>query len=435
VHEQKTVRLSLFICLGAILLTIPTAYALEPIWTYSSPGASLGGVTMSANGSAIAVGAEKIWLFSRNGELLAKEPYGNQVLSTPDGVHLLTAYGSTLYFFERNATKSSFQKKWEYELPGRIRSIDMSDDSNIIAAALGAEGTYIFSSSGKMTGTNSNHSAIIRVYPYGQTIVGASTLGFYRYSPTGIRYLYQNISIGSQPDVMEIVGTGGTVVYNDAQRLVSVTIATADGAEQWKTRATADITSLAVASTGTRILVGTQNGNLDVFNDTGFLVWSYPTNPTGNPSAWVTGVALSSDGKIAVAGTYDGKIVALDSSGRELWSNVTKDHINHIAMSSDGSLVVATGDETVYAFSLSARPLSTARSLQVTASPVQQKNVTTILVTTATQKPVITDSGTRTITSEPTPYSVIRTATQSPVSEIIPFLGVVVAVLLIIRRL
>jgi hypothetical protein len=433
VNEQKTVIVSLFIFLGAILLNIPTVYALEPIWTYSSQGASIGGVTMSANGSAIAVGAEKIWLFSKNGELLAKEPYGDQVLFSPDGVHLVTSYGSTLYFFERNATKSSIQKKWEYELPGTVRSIDMSDDGNIVATALGAEGTYIFSSSGKMTGSNANYSAIVRAYPYGQTIVGASPLGFYHYSPTGIRYLYDNISMSSQPDVMEIAGTGGTVVYNDAQRLVSVNLATADGAERWKTRATADITSLAVTSTGSRILVGTQNGNVDVFNDTGILLWSYPSSPTGNQNAWVTGVALSTDGKIAVAGTYDGKIVALDSSGRELWSNVTKDHINHLAMNSDGSLVIATGDETVYAFSSSARPLSTVRSPQVTATSVQQKNTTTTSVTTATKKPVINDSSTRAITSEPTPYSVIRTATQSPVSEIIPLLGILAAFMLIAR--
>ena len=120
---------------------------------------------------------------------------------------------------------------------------------------------------------------------------------------------------------MEMTSTGSTVFYNDAQRLVSVNVATTDGAERWKTRATADITSLAMTPAGTKILVGTQNGNVDLFNDTGILLWSYPSNPSGNPNAWVTGVALSTDGKIAAAGTYDGKIVALDSAGKELWSN------------------------------------------------------------------------------------------------------------------
>ncbi len=308
---------------------------------------------------------KKYGCFQRTGNSSQRNPIGEQVLFTPNGVHLLSSYGSTLYFFERNATKSSFQKKWEYEVPGRVRSIDMSDDGKIIAASLGAEGTYIFSSSGKMTGSNANFAAIVRITPDGKKMVGASSGGFYRYSTTGSRSPYKNISLGSLPDVMEMTSSGSTVFYNDAQRLVSVNIANTDGAERWKTRATADITSLAMTPAGTKILVGTQNGNVDLYNDTGILVWSSPSNPTGNPNAWVTGVALSTDGKIAAAGTYDGKIVALDSAGRELWSNQTRDHIGHIAMSSDGSLVIATGDETVYAFSSSVQPLTTVRSPQV----------------------------------------------------------------------
>jgi hypothetical protein len=103
-------------------------------------------------------------------------------------------------------------------------------------------------------------------------------------------------------------------------------------------------------------------------------------------------------------------------------------------MSGDGSFVIATGDETVYAFSSSAHPLSTVRSPQATASPVQQKNATPLPATTATQKPVITDSITKTITPEPTTYSLIRTATQSPGSEIIPLLGIFGALMLFARR-
>jgi WD40 repeat protein len=185
---------------------------------------------------------------------------------------------------------------------------------------------------------------------------------------------------------------------------------------------------------GKKILVGTQNGNVDLFDDKGNRSWSYATNPAGTTIVGVREVALSTDGKIAAAGTYEGKIVVLDATGKELWANMTKDHINHIAMSGDGSLVVATGDETVYAFSTSSQPLQTIRSPQITTTPVQQKNVTTIPVTTATKKSATTDSSTRAITSEPTPYSVIRTATQSEGSAIIPFLGVIAVVLLIVRR-
>jgi WD40 repeat protein len=427
------VHLWRFSILIILFLSIQPVYALEPIWTYSSPGTTIGGVTVSADGSAIAVGAEKVLLFSKNGELLAKEPYGKAVLFTPDGGYLLTSYGPTLYFFERNATNSALQKKWDYELPCIVESIDLSDDGNIIVAAAGAGGTYIFSRSGKMTGSNDIYSAVIRVSPNGQTIAGVSISGLHRYSTSGKETLYKNISIISQPDVMEMTGSGATLIYNDAQRLVSVN-AYGDGAELWNSLLTADITSLAMTPTGTRVLVGTQNGNVSLFNDKGNISWRYATNPAGSSGTMVREVALSTDGKIVAAGTYDGKIVTLDSSGRNLWSNITKDHINHIAMSADGSLVIATGDETVYAFSPSAELRSTVRSPSPSATSVQQKNTTSILTTTTTQKPIITDSITHTITSEPTPYSVIRTATQSPVSEIIPFLGILVALILLERR-
>ena len=426
--------LYIFSILVVLILVIPPTHALEPIWTYSSTGTSIKGVTVSADGSAVAVGAEKIWLFSKNGELLAKEPYGEEVLFTPDGVHLLSSYASTLYFFERNASISSFQKKWDYELPGLVQSIDMSDDGNVIAAAAGAGGTYVFSGSGKMTGGNKIYSALVRVSPDGQSIMGASMLGLYRLSSKGKETWYSNISMDSEPDVMELTGTGATVVYNNAQRLVSVNAASGDGAERWKTRATAGVTALTMIPSGTKILVGTQDGNINLFDDKGNLSWGYATSPAGTTGTMVREVALSSDGKIVAAGTYEGKVVVLDAAGKELWSNQTRDHINHIAMSADGSLVIATGDETVYAFSSSVQPLTTVRSPQVTPTLVQQKNATTVPKTTATQKPAITDSATRPITSEPTPYSVIRTATQSPGSEIIPLLGMIITVLFIIRR-
>jgi len=434
VNTRTTLPVLIFIIL-VVLLAVPPVQAMDPIWTYSTTGNRIGGVTVSSDGSAIAAGAEKILLFSRNGTLLAKEPYGEQVLFTPNGMYLISSYGSTLYFFQRNATKSSFQKKWDYDLPGIVRSIDISDDGTTIAASAGAGGTYVVTGAGKLTGGNTNYSAVVRISPYGQTIVGASSVALYRYSSTGTAFLYDNVSMISQPDVMEITGSGDWVVYNDDQRLISVNTAIEEGAERWKTRATGDITSLAMVPAGTKILVGTENGDVDLFDDKGNLVWSHATNPAGYPGAWVKEVALSADGKIAAAGTYDGKTVALSADGKELWSNSTKDHINHIALSGDGSLVIATGEETLYAFSSSAQSLPAVRSPQVTQSPVQQKNTTPVPVTTAPQKTAeIPVSVTREITSVPTTYSVIRTSTQSAVPAIIPLLGILGAAFVFLKR-
>jgi hypothetical protein len=104
VNRTKT-GLSLILGILALFLVFAPVHAIEPVWTYSLPGNQIGGVAVSADGSVVAVGAEKVLLLSKNGELLANEPFGYQVKMTPDGKHLLSAYGPTVYFFERNSTK------------------------------------------------------------------------------------------------------------------------------------------------------------------------------------------------------------------------------------------------------------------------------------------------------------------------------------------
>jgi len=419
-----------------LVAVLPSACAADPVWTYSSAGTTISSVSVSSDGSAIAVGADKIWIFSRSGVLLAKEPFGELVMMTPDGKHLISAYSSTLYFFDRNVapdrTNFSYQKKWEYNLPASVRSIDISDDGTTIVASSQGSGTYIFSSSGKLTGSKGRYSALVRVASYGGKILGVSTTGLFEYSKTGDITKYNDISIGSEPDVREITGSGNTVVYNDNQRIVSVNAL--NGSQQWSTLATGDVTSLAMTDGGSKIVVGTDNGHVDLFDSKGNLSWSYSANPENKQGAMVKGVALSNNGKIAVAGgTYNGKIVALDSAGREIWTNQTKDHISHVAMSSDGSLVVVTGEETVYAFSPSAASSPVTQTTLPASGTPHPPSVTNASGQTSTQKPEISVTPPRTITSVPTTYSVIRTPTQSPVSEFIPLSALLIA-LLVLRR-
>ncbi len=418
-----------------VLVAFPPVGAIDPLWTYSTQGVKIGGVAVSSDGSGIAVGAEKVLLVSKNGELLAKEAYGDQVLFTADGAHLLSSYKSLLFFFMRNATQSSLKKEWDYELPGKIQSIDISDDGKMIVTAGESGGTYVFAGTGKMTGGNTNFSALIRVSPGGQRIMGASSISLCRYSSQAIGYCYDNVSMISQPDVMEMTGSGGTVIFNDDQRLLSIN--TYNGAERWKSRATSDITALAMISSGTKILVGTRNGNVDLFDDKGNLLWTYATNPAGSMGIGVREVALSKDGKIAAAGTYEGTVVLLDAAGKEIWSGVTKDHINHIAMSGDGSLVIAAGEETVYAFSSSAQYRPVTPSPPVTL-PTAQNNplpATIVPTTTALQNTAeTTRSATQAVTSVPTTYSIIRTATQSPVPALLPLISILGVVCVLLKR-
>jgi hypothetical protein len=392
------------------------------------------------------VGADKILLFSRSGILLAKEPFGELVMLTPDGMHLLSAYSSTLFFFERNAgtdkTNFSYKKKWDYTLPASIHSIDISDNGYTIVASTQNSGTHILSSAGTVTGSDKTYSALVRVASNGGKILGVSATGLFKYSKTGDVTRYGNVSIGSEPDVMEITSTGATVIFNNDQRVLAYN--TGNGVQRWSSLATGDVTSLAMTPTGSKILVGTENGHVDLFDGQGNLAWSYSSNPENKSGIMVDSVALSNDGKIAVGGTYDGKIVALNSAGREIWSGQVNDHIHYIAISADGSLVVATGEETVYAFSPFATSSLVPRTTVTGTTAAALKSVTAVPASTVTQNPVPEKTGTqnpemimsptRTVTPLPTTYSVIRTATPSAVPAIIPLSALLAALLLVLRR-
>ena len=435
-YSGKPSPLTVFFILVFLLAVIPPAHAVEPAWTYSSPGNEIGGVTVSSDGSAIAVGGGKIWLFSNKGTLLAKEPFGDQVVFTPDGSSLVASYSSILYQFKRitspKGSASPLQKIWETSLPTAVRSIDISDNGKTIVASAQGAGTYFYTSTGEKIGGNKSYNAIIRVSSTGGRIVGVSRGVMCLYSRTGDCSESEEGVVGVEPDFMELTSSGSIAVFNDDQRVRSVFLN--NETLRWTRRATADVTSLAMTPSGSGILAGTENGNVDLFDEYGNLSWSYASNPGNKPGAGITCVALSNEGTVAAAGSYDGKIFALNSKGEEIWTNQTKDHIHHIAMSADGTLIVATGEETVYAFSTSKQSIPLVRTTGNSLTPAPSHSVTTVPGNSSAQKPETRKTTPRAITAVPTEYSVIRTSTQSPLPGIIPLGAILVALLMVMRR-
>ena len=131
----------------------------------------------------------------------------------------------------------------------------------------------------------------------------------------------------------------------------------------------------------------------------GNLSWSYASNPGNKQGAEITCSALSKEGTVAAAGSNDGKIFALNSTGEVIWSNQTKDHIHYIAMSADGSLIVATGDNTVYAFSTSRQPAPAVRTTVKSTTPVPSLS-SIPQGNSSTQKPANLETTLREITAD-----------------------------------
>jgi WD40 repeat protein len=440
-HSEKSLSAIVF-CIIFLVGVVPSADAGESLWTYSSPDDEIEDLTISSDGSVIAVAAGKIWLFSKNGVLLGKEPYGDQVILTPDGSYLISSYSDSLYKFKRNAlskgSESPLQKVWEASLPGPIREIDVSDDGNTVVASLNRAGIFIYDVNGKMTGGDITRKTIARISSQGERIIGVSNGVLCRYNRDAVcikseeGQVGQESPVGAMPDFLEISGTGNIAVFNQGPRLRSVF--PDNNTLRWEKSANGDITSLAVIPSGFSTLVGTANGNVTLFDQSGNISWSYVSNSGSSQNGEITCVALSKEGTMAAAGSKNGKVIVLNSTGGLILSNQTKDSIRHIAMSSDGSIVVAMGDNTIYAFAPSKQPAPPKKTSTKTITPSQTKSRTPVPADRSTQKPEITSAATQKITPELTQYSVIKTPTQSPLSGLIPLAGLLTALLVMARR-
>jgi outer membrane protein assembly factor BamB len=234
--------------------------------------------------------------------------------------------------------------------------------------------------------------------------------------------------------MMLLNSAGTSAVFNDGQAVRCVN--TGNGDERWIGKAPGYITSLSMTPAASTIIAGTETGNLAAFNAKGNLSWTYAANPENRQASGITCSAVSDNGAMIAAGTADGRILFLNAKGQLTDSYSGKEYIRHIAVSADGSTIVAASDHTLYAFTsgTSSRP----QPLTTTSPSRNTTAVQSARTTVRTPGPLTTLAGegsaATTITALPTTYSVIRTATQSPVSPLIPLLGILVAVLFIVKR-
>ena len=426
---KPQIGFSLLILAGAIIFLTAPAMAINATWTYSQKGAQIGSVALSANGEQIAAGAGKIWIFTRDGKLLSKMPYGNFIAMTPDGSTMVAAYFSRVCFFEKNspaAAGSSLMKEvWETDLDRNIHSLALSGTGRIIVLSTDGGGVYFYGSDGTPLGYNQSYASVVSASKYGDLIAGISQQGLATYYNDGAVRGDFDLSIGIDPGNMAMTPSGNMLFFNMDQMVRSVY--PKNGTYIWQQRATGSVNSIAITPAGTHIVFGTDNGHIDHFDTTGNLTWSYNTNPENHLNAQVTSVAISDNGGYIIAGTNDGQILALDPTGKLQWSNLTPDHIKHVSVSADGSMAVASGDETIYAFSRI--PILAPRVSSVTLKSTTPR-ITSAPELTATETPQAESSVEAGATSaEPTPYSVILTPQGSPVAPGIVLVAILIMIL------
>ena len=418
-----------------VFLVLPVA-AIEPAWQYSDSGADIGGVAISSDGSSIAVAAGKVWFFSKDGKLLAREPYGNLLAMTPNGSTVATSYFSTFYLFKNNTEKNDaapMKNVWENSLINSVISLDISDDGSTIAMSTDGAGLLIYSADGTLLEYNKSHYSVVGASANGKYVAGLSQFGLTSFTKSR-RYVNKSydLYLGSMPDVMALSSKGDYCVFNDDQRILRVR---SNGSEIWHTRATGDVMSLAMTPDGKAIIIGTDNGHIDKFDEKGNFSWSYDTHPKNKNYASVPGVAVSDNGANIAAGTAGGEILLLNTRGDLQWVNQTNDHIHHVAISADGTITIATGEDTVYAFTTQSRDSAkttvsrTNSSQKTTGTPGIVDTIPESFESDVVVSPTPLAAAVPVITSPPTQFSVVITAEQSPPSVIAGFAALAILVL------
>jgi WD40 repeat protein len=193
---------------------------------------------------------------------------------------------------------------------------------------------------------------------------------------------------------------------------------------------------------GNAIVMGTENGTIAYYDVNGNLTWTYYSVSRSGGGNSIQAVALTQDGSKVIAGSFDGKVILLDSAGNPLWTYITKnDRIVRAAIASDGSLAVAAGDNTIYAFTEEPKD-NQGESSQIpmkTPLPTISSDLSSELspetISTSTMIPVIprtVDAETPAVTL--TEYSVIRKSTQSPLDETAGIVGTLIVFFVIFRK-
>ena len=397
---------SLVILCGLFIITgllVPVACAVDPLWTQAATThGELNGVVISADGSTIVAGGDQLIVLSRDGTKRWIGWSGTNLAISRDGNYILSSQDQTVRMISASGTVL-----WDTALGVPVTDMAMTPDASLIAAGGGGRVRLISTSGGGIRQNTSLPVSHIRLFPEGGQVVITSRNGI---QISNLTLFSEWTDTNMSQDFVEVAADGSSFVSVTNNR---IRLYTRDGSLQWE-RGLPGGNALAFAYShdGSTIVVGRDDNTVQALDHNGTLLW------TARASHWITSVAVSDDGNTIAAGSMDKTLAVYDRAGTKLGSFTAKNSIKtrSVAMSGDGSVIVAVDESEVYGF---------VRS-QFT------QPVTATMTTTAPLAPVTTRVPATTYPATPSPpIPTPATTTQADVPPVIPLM---VLVLLLICR-
>jgi WD40 repeat protein len=335
-HTRPRARLLLILVLSCIL--IPAGLAAGPLWIVpSSPGEELSTVAISHDGSTIVAGGGQLIAISRDGTKLWSGWSGTTLGLSRDGRYIVTFQGQTVRLFARQGTML-----WDQPLGNGVADVSISPDAQIIAAG-GGNTVQSWYNSGAGLGKNVTETVHhIRLSPVKDQVIVTTAKALRSFNVSFVPNWYDDTI---SPGIVEISGDGTGIVIPNGNH---VRMYHGSGTLLWdRSFPGGNIISLAYSDDGSTIVAGRDDTTFLVFDRDGTLL------VTGHAGAWVTSVGVSDDGSTIATGSIDNQVRIFNRQGEQLLAYQTKSPIRSrsVAVSGDGSLIVAVDLSNVYGFS------------------------------------------------------------------------------------
>jgi WD40 repeat protein len=441
----KTGFISVMILFSLCMMMVPCT-AIQPVWTYADSQVKIEDLAVAPDGSAVIAGMGKVLLLSRDGTVLAKEPYGENIKQSRDGSTIISGYSSvvstTVYLFKKSTDANgnpSLIKQWETTQPNRVSSFALSDKGDDVALANKGTGISVYDGkSGDRIGYGDEYSSLIAMSATGNQIAGISIdQGIKVYTSRGGLLRKYDITLAGQPENFLMNTDGNVVIFNIGPQIIAFNVS--NGSEIWKIRSSGDINMLAITPQANFIAAGTESGSVEFYDANGTREWIYNTSGGGESGKAINAVALTQDGSKIIAGSGDGTIIFLDSAGNLLWIyNTGNTPILKAAIAADGSFAASASENAIYAFTTGPQDMVSGGTMTSGTLPPRTFPPSTFSTTlrdtmdqTTSKRTTLPLAAPSTLTVSQTEYSVIRKATQSPMDEMCGIAALLVLLFLV----
>ncbi|MCK9630030.1 MAG: hypothetical protein M0R30_00145 [Methanoregula sp.] len=415
---------------GSLIRSFTIFFVIAACFTGTVAAASLGidwrqapmladnvfsGVTITPDASKVYSGGSQLLVRSWDGDVHWGGQAGFIADMSADGNYVVTSSGNTVTLLNVSGIQV-----WSRNMEGTIKAVAVAPNASFVIS-VDDKGNYnSWASNGEFIGRNKTDVVKqVAIAPGGDLVVATTDAGI-RFFTSSLEPVWTDSRAGSLDTYIVISDDGSTVITAGGSRVSSHT---RKGAFNWQFDVSdAAINDIACSQDCSIIVVGSQDNTVRAIDRYGKVHWTYKTGQ------WANAVSVSRSGSVIAVGANDGTVLILNNGGRLQTQRKFDSRIQprSIAVSSDGSKVVAADQYYLYGLTLSGiSPTETTSDTVFVAATLNP--VRTAATTVATTAPVVEETVEETTAPTPLPTK------QSPVGVWIT-IPAVAGALCLIRR-